>query len=181
MASNNKSKKGNSRFKCDCHNEFLALLRRAIGCKHDKNNRARLWVFHEGADKPITPIPKVMEVTLAKPIAPGFYRECEVGTDEAVDKQADGSYALGASVLGDSTAPKIRSVDDPERPSTAKLIRFDVFGDGVLGAHQATVTVDTKFGDEVVPMVLTINYVVASKEATEFVGFVEGADKAIPV
>lgn len=122
-----------------------------------------------------------MEVTLSKPINPGFYRECEVGTDEAVDKQSNGAFALGETVSGDSTAPRIRAEDDPERPSTAKLIRFDVFGDGVLGAHQVKITVDTRFGDEVVPMELLINYTVASKEATEFVGFKEGEDKPIQI
>lgn len=120
-----------------------------------------------------------MDVTLSKPIAPGFYRECEIGTDEAVDKRSDGSFAVGGVESGDSSAPRVRGADDPDRPSSEKLIRFDVMGDGALGDKVVTLTVDGHVGDGDVPLTLRILYTVAHKDATEFVGFKEGADKPI--
>lgn len=156
----------------DC--ELKSWLLRHFGTTN-KNKKARNWIFHEGiVDRLIIP-EKPMEVTLARPLAPGFYRECEISTDENVDKQADGSFALGATVTGDSTPPKVLD------SSTGKNVKFNVFGDGALGDHQVTITVDTKFGEAVVPMVLTVNYTVASAEATAFSDFKEAAtDTAIP-
>ena len=69
--------------------DLRRLLCHVIGCSKPQQ---RLWVFREGSDHPIEK-PKPMEVTLSKPIKPGFYQDCEVGVDEAVDKQPDGKFA----------------------------------------------------------------------------------------
>lgn len=158
--------------------ELREFLCRVI-CKQQP--RARLWVFHEGADKPITERPTVMLVKLSKPIAPGFYRECSIATDEAVDVDAAGVVARSETIVGDSSPARVRTTSDPERPSTSKLINFDVMGDGAIGAKQTNITVDGHVGDGEVAITLEVEYEVANKDATEFVSgsLIEGADKAI--
>jgi hypothetical protein len=154
--------------------EFRELLCKTLGC--GKHKTGRVWIFHEGTeDKPIKPQENIMDVTLSKPIAPGFYRECQIGTDEAVDKREDGKFAIGGVESGDSSAPQVSD------ESTEKLIKFNVMGDGSLGDKVATLTVDGHVGDGDVPLTLRILYKVAHKDATEFVGFAEGEDKPIAV
>ena len=116
-----------------------------------------------------------MEVKLSKPIAPGFRRSFEVGTDEAVDLQEDvGTFARGEVVEGDSRAPEIL----PE--STEKLIKGWIYGDGSIGTKKVRITADGHVGEGLVPITLDVVYEVASKDATEFTGFKEGKDEAIP-
>lgn len=116
-----------------------------------------------------------MEVTLSKPIKPGFRRAFEVGTDEPVDKQVDGKYARSAVVEGDSSAPTIDPGDNPQK------ITGWINGDGALGSKAVDISVDAHVGDADVPLTLTVRYEVASSDATAFVGFKEGADEVIPV
>ena len=115
-----------------------------------------------------------MEVTLSKPIKPGFRRAFTVSTDEAIDKQADGTYAKSETLEGDSTAPVVL----PE--STDKLLTGWIYGDGSLGKKKARITVDGHVGEGDVSITLDISYEVASPDATEFQNFTEGADEPIP-
>lgn len=143
-------------------------------CDPDKKKpKQRLFVFATGHDEKI-PQETPMEVTLAKPIKPGFRRSFTVGTDEAVDKQADGSYARTEVVEGDSRAPEILPT------STDKLLQGWIYGDGSVGAKKVRVTVDGHVGEGDVAITLDISYQVASADATEFVGFTEGPDEPIP-
>lgn len=116
-----------------------------------------------------------MEVTLSKPIKPGFRRAFEVGTDEPVDKQVDGKYARSVTLEGDSSPATI----NPE--STETKITGWINGDGALGDKATEITVDAHVGDEDIPLTLVVRYTVASPDATAFVGFKEGADEQIPV
>jgi hypothetical protein len=139
--------------------------------KKDKNKH-RLFVFATGHDERIPGTP--MEVTLAKPIKPGFRRSFTVGTDEAIDKQPDGTYAKSETLEGDSTAPVIL----PE--STDKLLTGWIYGDGAVGKKKARITVDGHVGEGDVAITLDISYEVTTPDATEFVGFTEGTDEVIP-
>lgn len=141
--------------------------------KNKKKNKIRLIVFQTGHDERM-PSKEPMEVTLSKPIKPGFRRSFTVGTDEAVDKQTDGSYAKSEVVEGDSSAPTI------EPTSTDRVINGWINGDGSVGAKKVRVTVDGHVGEGDVSIALEISYNVASADATEFVGFTEGADEPIP-
>lgn len=116
-----------------------------------------------------------MEVTLNKPIRPGFRRAFEVGTDEPVDKQVDGKYARSEVVEGDSSAPTINADTDPQK------ITGWINGDGALGNKTVNIIVDAHVGDVDVPLTLTVRYEVASPDATAFTNFKEGVDEAIPV
>ena len=142
-------------------------------CDPSEKPKQRLFVFATGHDEPI-PQEIPMEVTLAKPIKPGFRRSFTVGTDEAIDKQPDGTYAKSETLEGDSTAPVIL----PE--STDKLLTGWIYGDGSIGAKKARVTVDGHVGDGDVAITLDISYEVASADATAFQNFAEGADEPIP-
>jgi len=135
----------------------------------------RLIVFATGHDERIPKEPPDMEVTLSKPIKPGFRRAFTVSTDEAIDKQADGTYAKSETLEGDSTAPVVL----PE--STDRLLTGWIYGDGAIGAKKARITVDGHVGDGDVPITLDITYEVASPDATAFTDFKEGAEEAIPV
>jgi len=139
-----------------------------------KKKPIRLIVFATGHDERIPKEPPDMEVTLAKPIKPGFRRSFTVGTDEAIDKQPDGTFAKSETLEGDSTAPVIL----PE--STATLLTGWIYGDGSIGAKKARITVDGHVGDGDVPITLDITYEVQSPDATAFQNFTEGADEAIP-
>ncbi len=141
-------------------------------CEH-KKPRTRLFVFATGHDEPI-PRPTPMQVTLSKPIRPGFRRAFTVGTDEAVDKQPDGSYARAEVLSGDSRAPTI------DTDSTGTLLKGWIYGDGAVGQKQVRVTVDGHVGEGDVPITLDVSYEVSTPDATSFVGFQEGADEAIP-
>lgn len=141
--------------------------------KDRKRCKVFTLVFATGHDEPIDPGIH-MEVTLAKPIAPGFRRSFTVGTDEAIDKQPDGTFAKSETLEGDSTAPVVL----PE--STEKLLKGWIYGDGSVGAKKARITVDGHVGDGDVPITLDISYEVASADATSFVNFTEGADEVIP-
>ena len=138
-----------------------------------KPKEQRLVLFATGHDEKI-PQEIPMEVTLSKPIKPGFRRSFTVGTDEAIDKQPDGSYAKTEVVDGDSRAPEILPT------STDKLLQGWIYGDGSVGAKKVRVTADGHVGEGDVPITLDISYEVNSPDATEFVGFTEGADEAIP-
>jgi len=142
-------------------------------CDPSKKPKQRLFVFATGHDEQI-PQETPMEVTLAKPIRPGFRRSFTVGTDEAVDKQPDGSFAKSEVLEGDSRAPEVL----PD--STATLLKGWIYGDGSIGAKKARVTVDGHVGDGDVAITLDISYEVASADATAFQNFTEGADEAIP-
>jgi len=116
-----------------------------------------------------------MEVTLSKPIKPGFRRAFTVGVDEPVDQQPNGSFARSETLEGDSTAAVIR----PE--SAATQIQGWIYGDGSLGSKKTRVIVDGHVGEGEVSITLDIAYQVASPDATEFVGFTESpTDEAIP-
>lgn len=139
-----------------------------------KKRRVRWLVLTLGHDEPITPKPKHMEVTLSKPIRPGFRRAFSVTTDEAVDKQPDGSYARSEVLNGDSTAPVI------DATSTGTMIKGWIYGDGSIGSKKVRVTVDGHVGDGDVPITLDVTYEVQSPDATAFTNFQEGADEPIP-
>ena len=72
-----------------------------------KNKPIRLFVFATGHDERIPKEPPDMEVTLSKPIKPGFRRAFTVSTDEAIDNQrkADSlmrrTYVVGAPIPGE--------------------------------------------------------------------------------
>ncbi len=137
-----------------------------------KKTNIRLIVFQSGHDERIPGT--YMEVKLAKPIKPGFRRSFTVGTDEAVDKQPDGSYAKTEVVEGDSRAPEVLA------ESTSTLLTGWIYGDGSVGTKKVRITVDGHVGDGDVAITLDISYEVASADATDFVNFTEGADEAIP-
>ena len=141
---------------------------------HKKKKPIRLIVFATGHDERIPKGPPDMEVTLSKPIKPGFRRAFTVGTDEAIDKQPDGTFAKSETLEGDSTAPVIL----PE--STSTLLTGWIYGDGSIGAKKARITVDGHVGDGDVPITLDITYEVQSPDATAFTDFKEGADEPIP-
>lgn len=133
----------------------------------------RLWVFSTGDDRPIErQLP--MEITLAKPIAPGFQRSFTVGTDEPVDKREDGTYFSTAVVEGDSSAPVIDS-------QTEKSVSGWINGDNTLGDKAVSIKADGHIGDGDVPIELIVRYTVAHKDATEFVGFKEGEQPDRPI
>lgn len=132
-----------------------------------------MLVFATGHDEPI-PKETPMEVTLSKPIKPGFRRAFTVGTDEPVDQQPNGAYASSEVLEGDSTAAVIK----PE--STATLIQGWIYGDGSLGTKKTRITVDGHVGAGEASITLDILYTVSSPDATDFVNFTEGADEAIP-
>jgi hypothetical protein len=142
--------------------------------KEKKKKPIRLFVFATGHDERIPKEPPDMEVTLSKPIKPGFRRAFTVSTDEAIDKQADGTYAKSETLDGDSTAPVVL----PE--STDKLLTGWIYGDGSLGKKKGRITVDGHVGEGDVSITLDISYEVASPDATEFQNFTEGADEPIP-
>jgi len=136
-------------------------------------HKHRLFVFATGHDEQI-PKETPMEVTLAKPIKPGFRRSFTVSTDEAVDKQPDGTFAKSETLEGDSTAAVIL----PE--STSTLLKGWIYGDGSIGTKKTRITVDGHVGDGDVPITLDISYEVQSPDATAFTDFKEGADELIP-
>jgi len=139
-----------------------------------KKKPIRLIVFATGHDERIPKEPPNMEVTLSKPIKPGFRRAFTVGIDEAVDKQPDGSYAKSEVLEGDSRAAEVL----PE--STATELKGWIYGDGAIGAKKDRITVDGHVGDGDVPITLDISYEVQSPDATAFQNFTEGPDEAIP-
>lgn len=144
------------------------------GCDPGKKKpKERLFVFATGHDEPI-PQETPMEVTLSKPIKPGFRRSFTVGTDEPVDKQPDGSFAKSEVLEGDSRAAEILPT------STETLLQGWIYGDGSVGAKKDRVTVDGHVGEGDVPITLDISYEVNSPDATSFTNFTEGADEAIP-
>ncbi len=140
---------------------------------HKKKPKQRLFVFATGHDEPI-PKETPMEVTLSKPIKPGFRRSFTVSIDEAVDKQPDGSFAKSEVLEGDSRAAEIL----PE--STATLLTGWIYGDGAVGTKKDRITVDGHVGEGDVPITLDVSYEVASPDATAFTDFKEGADEPIP-
>ena len=140
--------------------------------KHQKPKR-HLWVFATGHDEPIPKEPS-MDVTLSKPIKPGFRRAFEVSTDEPVDKQDNGAFARSEVVDGDSSA----AVISPD--STETLIKGWIYGDGSIGNKKTRIIVDAHVGDGDVPLALDVSYEVAHPDATAFTNFKEGADEAIP-
>lgn len=142
-------------------------------CEPPKPKPTRLLVFATGHDEPIQK--DIMDVTLSRPIRPGFRRAFTVGTDEPVDAQPNGAFARSETIVGDSTAAVIR----PE--STNTLIQGWIYGDGSLGTKHTRVTVDGHVGDGEVEIALDIHYEVASPDATAFQNFAEGAEEAIPV
>ena len=144
-----------------------------FGCGHSKPKpKTRLLIFATGHDEPIPGL--TMDVTLTKPIKPGFRRAFSVSTDEPVDKQADGLYARTEVVDGDSRAPSI-DID-----STSTQIKGWLYGDGAVGAKKVRVIADGHIGEGDVPITLDISYEVATPDATAFTNFAEGADEAIP-
>jgi len=147
-----------------------AILR----CCESPKPKTRLLVFATGHDERIEKI-IVMQVTLSKPIKPGFRRAFTVSTDEAIDKQADGTFAKSEVVEGDSTAPVIL----PE--SSATELKGWINGDGSVGNKKVLVRADGHVGEGEVPIELEISYEVASADATAFTNFKEGADEAIPI
>ncbi len=114
-----------------------------------------------------------MRVNLSKAIKPGMRRPISVTVDEPVDKRADGSFAEGGQVEGDSTIT-IRDT------STETQINAYVNGDGSLGSKVVSVTVDGHVGEGDVPLVLEIGFEVAHPDATAFGAVVEGTDEPIP-
>ncbi len=151
------------------------IINNWMGKKRKKHKKKRLFlvVFQTGHDEPIER-KTTMEVTLQKPIKPGFRRAFTVGTDEAVDKQADGSYAKTEVLSGDSRAPTINDT------STATSISGWIYGDGATGSKKVRISADGHVGEGEVAITLDVSYEVASPDATSFVGFQEGADEAIP-
>lgn len=156
-------------------NDLMAMENR-ISCLIKKScetkAKPRLIVFATGHDEPMKGIQK-MQVTLKKPIAPGFRRAFTVGFDEDVDVQVDGSFVRSESIEGDSTAPTISA-------STARTAAGFINGDGAIGKKRALLTADGHVGDGDVPITLEIDYEVAHADATTFTAFTEGADEAIP-
>ncbi len=134
--------------------------------------KVHLWIFTEGLDERI---PADMDITLTKPIKPGWRRKCTVATDEPVDQQPNGLYARSENVEGDSTPAVIL----PE--STNQLIQLWVYGDGALGTKKTRVIVDAHVGEGDVALNLDLSYEVASPDATAFENFTEGEDEVIPV
>ena len=138
-----------------------------------KKPKARLIVFATGHDEPIEK-PTHMDVTLSKPIKPGYRRQFTVSTDEAIDKQPDGSYAKTEVVDGDSRAPEILA------ESTATLLKGWIYGDGAIGQKKVRITADGHIGEGEVAITLDISYEVQTPDATAFTNFQEGADEVIP-
>jgi hypothetical protein len=138
-----------------------------------KKTPPRLLVFATGHDEAI-PRPIPMDITLSKPIRPGFRRAFTVGTDEAVDAQPNGAFARSENVEGDSTP----AVISPE--STATQIKGWIYGDGALGNKKTRIIVDAHVGEGDAALALDISYEVASPDATAFQNFTEGSDSSIP-
>jgi len=139
-----------------------------LGAKCKKKKKVHIWMCVVG-DIPDEPIQKTnMEITLKKPIRPGFQRSLELITDAPVDKREDGSYAVGAVVAGDSSAPEIL----PESTNTS--IKTWIKGDGALGDKTGSITVDAHVGTADVPLTANVNYTVAHPDATEFSKVNEG-------
>lgn len=137
-----------------------------------KPKAARLVLFATYQDEPITG--KHMDVTLSKPIKPGFRRSFTVSVDEPIDKQPDGSFAKSEVVEGDSRAPEILA------ESTSTQLKGWIYGDGSIGSKKSRITADGHVGEGDVPITLDISYEVASPDATSFTNFTEGADEPIP-
>lgn len=131
----------------------------------------RLFVFREGLDEPI---PKGnMQVSLSKPIKPGFRRPFSLTPDEPVDQLAEGGFAKTEVRIGNSTITINPS-------STADVIQGWVNGDGDLGDKSVAILVDGHVGEGEVTLELVVNFSVAHPDATDL-AFVEGsADEPIP-
>lgn len=157
--------------------EGLLAVARSIGELNSKPEcnkpKVNLWLFQTGHDEPIEKV-ITMEVTLSKPIKPGFRRAFTVGMDEPVDAQPDGSFATSEVTVGDSRAAEILPT------STNKQLNGWIYGDGSIGAKQDRIVCDGHVGAGEVPFELLINYEVQSPDATAFTDFKEGADEAIP-
>lgn len=151
---------------------MLNIIINNYSCEH-RRKMPRLLVFATGHDEEIER-PTPMEVTLSKPIKPGFRRAFTVQTDEPVDKQDDGSFAKAEVLEGDSRAPVI----NPESTSTS--LSGWIYGDGAIGAKKVRITVDGHVGEGVIPVTLDVSYEVQTPDATAFTNFAEGADEPIP-
>jgi len=149
-------------------NKALKKFAAALTAKYN-NKKVLLWLCLVGevSDEPITKGIS-MDITLKKPIKPGFKRSLELVPDEEIDQGADGSFARTEVVEGDSSAPQVR----PE--STKNSLKLWIMGDGALGAKKVKVTADAHVGPSEVPLAVNVNYEVAHKDATEFSGVNEG-------
>ena len=146
-------------------NELRGFLCRLLGCCPPKRNVLHITF---GKDEPI---PKHI-MKLSKPIAPGFRRPFTITPDEPVDKRPDQSYVQVDVLAGDSTV-----TIDPT--STATEIKGFLNGDGATGDKSVQFTVDGHLGDGDQPVTLTVDYAVATPDAT-VLGFTEGTDEKIP-
>lgn len=111
---------------------------------------------------------------LTKPIKPGFRRPFTITPDEPVDINAEGTYVHVNILAGDSTV-KIDAAS-----TTATSIKGWINGDGAVGAKSVEFIADGHVGEGDVQVALTVDFEVASPDATTL-GFVEGTDEAIPV
>lgn len=99
------------------------------------------------------------QVTLTKPIKPGFRRLITVIPDAPVDALPDGSFAELTIQAGDSTLK-----NNPA--STATAIKVWVNGDGGLGRKEGRVRVDGHVGDGDVEITVDLVWEVAIPDAT---------------
>jgi len=133
------------------------------GGKHKKPKCGRRWLLSEVGVVPLpVEITQMKEYTVTTPVPPGKGYALQLTTDEAVDVQPDGSFAVGSVIEGDSLAPNIMPT------STEKSIDVVLRGDGSVGVKKVKVRVDAHIGQADVPLDLDITYTVDHKDATDF-------------
>jgi hypothetical protein len=136
---------------------------RPAGKKPKPRCRARFVLLQEVGVVPLpVDITSMKEYTVTTPVPPGKGYALRIATDEAVDAQPDGSFAVSSVISGDSLAPNIMPT------STNKLLDVVLRGDGAVGLKEVEVRVDAHVGTGDVPLALRVKYTVDSKDATDF-------------
>lgn len=152
--------------------EIRAMLRSLCGCQPQPPKpqpRPFLFVLTLGEDEKLK---EPMEVTLSKPIKPGFRRPFTVKADEELDVRPDSNFVGVEVVEGDSTV----TLTETNKTGASGFIN----GDGSLGRKVIRLVADGHIGDGDVAVTLDIIFEVAHPDAT-ILGFTEGAaDEPIP-